>query len=73
MNNKEKFTTGSSELKVLRANSQTIASYFVRFSTDILFPYLVFCFLSSCFLMGVFSDIKNISSDKNLTTQVGKC
>ena len=41
MNNQEKFTTRSSNLKVHRANSKTMSSYPIRFSTDILFSFLV--------------------------------
>ena len=48
MNNQEKFTTQSSKLKEHSANSQTILSYPVRFSTDILFSSLVsFAFVLS--------------------------
>ena len=43
MKNQEKLPTGSSKLKVHRANSQTISSYPVRFSTDIFFISF-FCF-----------------------------
>ena len=63
MNKQEKFTTRSKKLKVHRANSKTISSYPVRFSTDILFSSLVsftfcllvlFCFLFICFLFVLF-------------------
>ena len=54
LNNQEKFTTRSSKLKVHRANSQTTSSYPVRFSSDILFSFLVsfafFVFLFSFFV-----------------------
>ena len=47
MNNLEKFTTQLSKLNIHRANLQTILSYPVRFSTDILFFSLVsFTFLA---------------------------
>ena len=42
MNNQEKFTIRSGKLKLHRANSQTISSYPVRFSTDIIFSSLAF-------------------------------
>ena len=48
MSNQEKFRTRSSKWKIRRANSQTLSSYHVRFSTDILFSSLVsfdFCLL----------------------------
>ena len=41
-----------SKLKVHWANSQTISSHPVRFSTDIIFS--LFCFLPSCFFLFVF-------------------
>ena len=41
MNNQKKFTTQSSKLKGHRANSQTISSNPIRFSTDFLFSPLV--------------------------------
>ena len=50
----KRFTTRSSKLKVHRANSQTTSSYPVRFSSDILFSFLVsfafFVFLFSFFV-----------------------
>ena len=59
MNNQEQFTTRSNKLKVHRANSQTISSYPVRFSTDIIFSSLVsFAFCVLVFLL--FFLIKNI-------------
>ena len=51
MNNQEKFTTRSSKVKVHRTNSQTILSYPVRFSTDILFSSLVSFFAFLCLLV----------------------
>ena len=57
MNNQEKFTTRTSKLKIRRAYSQTISSYPVRFSTDILFSYLVsfaFCLLVLLFFLRFF-------------------
>ena len=41
MSNQDKFTTQSNKLKVHRAKLQTISSYSVRFSVDILFSSLV--------------------------------
>ena len=51
MNNQKKFTTRSIKLKKHRANSQTISSFPVKFSTYYLF-FSFFClFLSSCFAL----------------------
>ena len=49
MNYQDKFTTRSSKLKVYRANSQTISSYPVKFSTDSLFFFSFFCSFFSFF------------------------
>ena len=57
MNNHEKFTTRLSKLKLHRANSQTISSYPVRFSTDVLFSSV---FLLFCLFFAVFFLIKKI-------------
>ena len=57
--------------EVHRANSQTIPSYPVKFSTDILFSSLVF--LAFCpHVFFVFCLIKNIYSDTHLTMRAGK-
>ena len=61
MNNQENLTILSSKLKVRRANSQTISSYLLSFSTDIIFFSLVsfafcllglFCFLNNFLITG---------------------
>ena len=59
MNNQGKFTSRSSNLKVHRANSQTISPYPVRFSTDIIFSSLVsFDFCPLIFLCFLFFKLK---------------
>ena len=61
MNNQENFTTRSSKLKVHRANSQTISSYPVKFSTYSLFFslsclfFFFFCFFFFFFFFFFFS------------------
>ena len=73
MNNQEKFTTRSSKLKVRRANPQTISSYSVRFSTDIIFSSLVsFAFCLVAFLFIYLFEIENIYSDTYLTMRAGE-
>ena len=71
MNNQEKLTIRSSKLKVQRANPQTIPSYPVSFSTDILFSSVVsfvFClFASFCFFI-----FENIYSDTHSTMRAGE-
>ena len=67
--------TQSSKLEVHRTNSQTISSYLVRFSTDILFFALVsfaFYLLVILLLIFVFFLIKNIYSDTHSTMQAGE-
>ena len=60
MKKQVKFTTRWNKLEVRRANSQTILSYPVRFSTDIIFFFTLFCFLSSCYFLGSFWNSKYI-------------
>ena len=69
MNNQEKLTIRSSKLKVHRTNSQTISSYPLNFSTDILFSSLVS--FAYCLLVVVFL-IKNIYSDTHSTMRAGE-
>ena len=72
MNNQEKSMIWSSKLKVHRANLQTMSSYPVRFSADILFSALV----SSAFCLLVFLcfyfELKNVYSDTHSTMRAGE-
>ena len=61
MNNEENFVIQSSKLKVHRANLQTISSYPVRFSANILFSSLL-SFVFFVFFV-FFFEIKNINID----------
>ena len=70
MNNQEKFTTRSSKLKVHIANSQTIPSHPVRFSTDNPFSSIV-SFAFSCLFALFVIEIKHIYSDTHLTMRAG--
>ena len=59
MNNQVWLTTRSRKLKLQRANSQTISSYHVRFSTDTVhnsnISFLLFCIDFFCFYLFFFS------------------